>query len=166
MHNFYNLNHQDVPSAPDSSSSVTLDINPPLYNQKFYDLMETYIDTPTEQLEDELGEYLNKIHYLIGVIPDEEHPNFTEKLTISIGDNLEVLICETEQGETYLPAFTDSREVPKWYSKPLNTISVPAFWLWRFVTLNGDYNGIILNPGSMAWTIKDEHIRSLLDDIL
>ena len=166
MHNFYNLNHKETSSATNNASTITLDINLPLYNQKFYDLMDKYIDAPTAVLEDELGDYLNKIHYLIGIIPNSATSDFSERLTISLGDTLELLICETDQKETYLPVFTDSREVSKWYNKSLNTISVPAFWLWRFVTLNRDYNGIILNPGSIAWTIKDEHIRSLLDDIL
>lgn len=163
MYNFYNLNPNL--SSPETSDHITLDINLPLHNDTFYELFNTYTSDPTEENQDKLGSYLNTINYLIGFFPNDESNKAANQLVISKYDDLNLLICSTQEREVYLPAFTSTTELQSWCKESINTISVPAAWLWKFVLSQNNFIGIVINPGSIGWTINYDHIRSLLDDI-
>lgn len=163
MYNFYNLNPNH--SSPEISNHVTLDINLPLHNDTFYELFDTYAFQPTEENQDKLGHYLNTINYLIGFFPNDNSDKNSAQITINKYDDLHLLICSTKEREVYLPAFTNTTELQNWCKESINTISVPAEWLWKFVLSQNNFTGIVINPGSIGWTINCDHIRSLLDDI-
>lgn len=164
MYNFYNLNPNH--SSPETSNHVTLDINLPLHNDTFYELFNIYAEHPTEENQDKLGSYLNTINYLIGFFPSDNSAENSTQITISKYDDLHLLICSTKEREVYLPAFTTTTELQNWCTESINTISVPAEWLWKFVLSQNNFAGIVINPGSIGWTINYDHIRSLLDDII
>lgn len=163
MYNFYNLNPNF--SSSESSDDVTLDINLPLHNDTFYELFSTYTINPTEENQYKLGNYLNTINYLIGFFPNNNSNQDKSQITIKKYDDLHLLICSTTEREVYLPAFTATSELQNWCKEPINTISVPAAWLWKFILSQNNFTGIVINPGSIGWTINCDHIRSLLDDI-
>lgn len=163
MYNFYNLNPNL--SSPEISDHVTLDINLPLSNTTFYELFNTYTAHPTEDNQDKLGNYLNTINYLIGFFPNDDLDKNSTEITINKYDDLHLLICSTPEREVYLPAFTSTSELHNWCKEPINTLSVPAVWLWKFILSQNNFTGIVINPASIGWTINTEHIRSLLDDI-
>ena len=166
MYNFYNLNPELHTSSNNSSSSVTLDVNLPLTNDTFYILFEKYYRDPSETNQDMLAKHLNVTHYLICFIPnDATDVSLLKNITISSMDDLNLLICTTEEREVFLPVFTDSRELQRFTQEPLYTLSVPAKWLWKFTLAQKNFNGIVFNPGSIGWYISLEHISSLLEDI-
>lgn len=167
MYNFYNLNPELHTSSNSSSSSITLDVNLPLTNDTFYMLFEKYYSNPSEANQDMLAKHLNVTHYLICFIPNDttDDVSLLKNITISSMDDLNLLICTTEEREVFLPVFTDSRELQPFTQEPLYTLSVPAKWLWKFALAQKNFNGIVFNPGSIGWDISLEHISSLLEDI-
>ena len=167
MHNFYNLNPDQNKKASDSINTVTLDVNVPLDNPNFHELFNTYCNNPDIEMQNKLGAYLNTINYLICILPDsvEDSHSTPHTLTIKKDDNLSFLISSTKEREVYLPIFTDSSQIPLWYTDPVYTLSVPAVWLWKFVLSQKNYQGVVINPGSIEWSITLEHIQSLLDDL-
>lgn len=163
MYNFYNLNPNFSSNQP--PDYVTLDINSPLHNNTFYELFNTYTANPTEENQDKLGNYLNTINYLIGFFTNENSTQNETQIIVKKYDDLNLLICSTAEREVYLPAFTATTELKNWCKEPIHTISVPAAWLWKFILSQNNFTGIVINPGSIGWTISCDHIRSLLDDI-
>jgi hypothetical protein len=162
MHNFYNLNpnHQSV--TEDLLSIVSLDLNTPIDNHEFYQLFDAYCRNKDEKNQVLLGHHLNKMHYLIGIILDETQTS----LSLKKGDLLKFLICSNDDREVFLPVFTDQDQVSSWYKEPINTLAVPASWLWNFVLKQKNYNGIVINPADHSWSLNLDHIQSLLDDII
>lgn len=166
MYNFYNLNPDHHTSSNNHSTNVTLDVNLPLTNDTFYTLFETYYNNPSEDNQDILAKHLNTIHYLIGFISnDAANASSIKNITINSKDDLNLLICTTEEREVFLPVFTDSRELQLFTKEPLYTLSVPAKWLWKFILSQRNLRGIVFNPGSIGWDISLEHVASLLEDI-
>lgn len=165
MYNFYNLN----PNLHTSSShnSVTVEVNTPLTNETFYQLFKQYYNHASEENENLLGAHLNEINYIIGIIPNDNTQDSTQihELTIRSMDDLNLLICTTEEREVFLPVFTDTRELKHWNTEPIITLSVPARWLWQFVLRQKNFSGVVFNPGSIGWDISLEHIASLLEDL-
>lgn len=166
MYNFYTLNNTED-SSSQSNANISLDINEPLINDTFYSLFEAYYRNPSEETENKLGAHINAIDYLIGILPDDNNKKniSSTQLTISKMDDLHFLISTTEDREVFLPAFTDSNELMKWYTEPVITLKVPAAWLWHFVLNQKNFSGIVFNPGTIGWDITLEHIQSLLDDL-
>ena len=164
MYNFYNLNPNHLPS--ETSSPVTLDIISDLHNDAFYELFNAYTANPNVENQDKLGSHLNAINYLIGFFPDNNMDIDTKQFTFHKNTNLNLLICSTSNREVYLPCFTTASELTTWCKEPINTLSVPAVWLWKFVLSQSNFDGIVINPSSIGWTINCEHIKSLLEDIL
>lgn len=168
MHNFYNLNPNHQTLSGELSNSISLDLNVPLNNTKFYQLFDEYYANPNENTQNSLGMYLNQMNYLVGIIPEETAPSefASSQITIKKGDALKFLICSNDEREVFLPVFTDDSEIKNWYNEPINTLSVPAAWLWKFVLSQKNYAGVIINPNGIAWSINLEHIESLLNDIV
>lgn len=167
MYNFYTLNSNNENDHSSSTSQVSVTVNERLTNDTFYSLFEAYYRNPSEETEDALGNHINGIEYLIAILPNDDNafsPAATE-LTITKAEDINFLICTTEDREVFLPAFTDSRELTRYYTEPVYTIKVPAMWLWKFVLNQGNFNGIVFNPATIGWDISLEHIQSLLDDL-
>ncbi len=167
MHNFYNLNPNHEAHLTKESANIILDINAPLENKEFDRLFEAYCIAPSETAQNDLGMHLNEMNYLLGLITDEETSSQTKPSQISIqkGDDLRLLICSNRSREVFLPLFTNDKELKDWYNEPVNTLTVPAKWLWNFVLNQKNYAGILINPNSIAWSINMEQIQSLLNDI-
>lgn len=163
MYNFYNLNPNL--SSSETTDYVILDINLPLHNDTFYQLFNTYTANPSEENQDKLGHYLNTINYLIGFFPNDTSNEYETQISIKKEDDLHLLICSTQEREVYLPVFTATTELENWSKDTIHTLSVPAAWLWRFVLSQNNFTGIVINPGSIGWTINYDHIRSLLEDL-
>jgi len=168
MHNFYTLNPTHQTLSGEFSNTISLDLNIPLHDAHFYQLFEEYSAQPSEKAQNSLGMYLNQMNYLLGIIPDENAPGAepTSQITIKKGDTLNFLICTNDAREVFLPIFTDDSEIKDWYSEPINTLSVPAAWLWKFMLNQKGYAGVVINPNGIAWPINLEHIKSLLNDLV
>lgn len=167
MYNFYTLNANNKSENSASTSQVSVTVNERLTNDTFYSLFETYYRNSTEENEDALGKHINSIEYLIAILPNDDQvpTSAPTELTITKAEDINFLICTTEDREVFLPAFTDSREITRYYTEPVYTLKVPAMWLWKFVLNQGNLNGIVFNPGTIGWDISLEHIQSLLDDL-
>ncbi len=163
MHNFYNLNPNHNTSNSSSYSSITLELNIPLTNEDFHKYLSNYLENPTEELQNTLGAHLNNMHYLLGILPNESSSN--DSLTLSVGSELNLLICSNDNREVFLPIFTDDIALKNWYSDPINTLSVSAEWLWKFILRCNNYAGVVINPDTISWCIDLEQLQSLLDDI-
>ncbi|PHV70608.1 hypothetical protein CS063_09915 [Sporanaerobium hydrogeniformans] len=163
MPNFYDLNPHHKPNTSSTSPSISLELNTSLTNENFYKYLEAYLQLPSEETQNVLGAYLNKMSYLIAIIPDTASHNNT--LTLTLGDEFQLLICYNENREVFLPIFTDDKALKDWYKAPIHTLTVPAEWLWRFILRSKNYAGIIINPDTISWSINLEQIQSLLDDI-
>jgi hypothetical protein len=168
VHNFYNLNPNHQAFSSEFSNSISLDINVPLHNDKFHQLFDEYCLAPSESNQNNLGMHLNQMNYLIGIIPEENTSNTVNnsQITIKKGDALRFLICSNDNREVFLPIFTNDAEIKAWCSEPIDTLTVPAAWLWKFILNQKNYAGVLINPNSIAWSINLEHIQSLVNDMV
>lgn len=167
MRNFYDLNPNHHKTSEESSSRVLLDVNTPLENDEFARLFDEYCLNPSEVAQNNLGMHLNKMNYLLGILPDENNSDqsFITQIEVKKGDALRFLICSNDDREVFLPIFTKNAEVKAFYNEPIYTLSVSAVWLWQFILNQKNYSGVLINPSSIAWYINTLHIQSLLNDI-
>lgn len=167
VHNFYDLNPNHRSSSTEGTNSISLEVNTPLSNNKFNELLNAYCNSPNESTQNDLGIHLNNMNYLVGILADDMINTDTTvtEITIRKGDGLKFLICSNDDREVFLPVFTDDTEIKAWCTEPVYTLSVPAPWLWKFIINQKNYAGVLINPNSIAWAINVEHIQSLLQDI-
>lgn len=168
MYNFYNLNPAHHTTSSNGSTSITLDVNAPLTNELFYKLFEAYYyDNTSEEKQDVLADHINHTDYLLAFISEDPNMQHGHPTSIQIHsqEDLNLLISTTDEREVYLPVFTDSKELKRFTTEPVFTLTVPAKWLWQFTLSQKNFTGIVFNPGSIGWDISLEHIRSLLDDL-
>lgn len=167
MHNFYNLNPNHNSHLSQESTRISLDINTPLHNDEFSLLFDAYCVNPSETTQNNLGMHLNKMNYLLGLISDDDVDDEIrpKQITIKKGDDLKFLICSNDNREVFLPLFTNDAELKSWHPEPINTLTVPAKWLWKFILNQKNYAGVMINPIGIAWAINLAQVQSLLNDI-
>ena len=150
------------------SKSEEFDINIPVENPELIDGMNLFIQ---DKSENNLSKFINgllKAKFLVLSYNDEmEVEQDGENTVIKQNSKLKFLNCFNEDGEAFLPLFTDWKEVNVWLKEPDKNIGgfvMDTFEAFEFVKIGQDYNGIVINPGSKPWTMNNEQVNNFLED--
>lgn len=95
-----------------------------------------------------------------------EQTNLTDqKVTVKKGSTIKFLNCFDNENNCFLAIFTDWNEIRKWTEEDVSGFIMPAKDAWDFVSNQSEvYSGIVINPGSIGWTLQQENIQNLLED--
>lgn len=151
-----NQSHGDSP-AP-------VDVNKPVENPKLVAAIDRLLSDSSNKAKDELLLELNRANFLAAIFTDEMHtsePDKDGKTVIEKDSLIKVLNTSDADGNTYLPLFTDWKEIKKYIDKPVNTLILPASDAWDWALKMGDYHGIVINPGHNALPLNIEQIKYL-----
>ena len=80
---------------------------------------------------------------------------------------MKFLNCYDKDKHKFLPAFTDWGEVNNWLKqrdRNVGGLIVPALELFGFSEKDNSYDGVVINPGTIGWTMKKENIRNFLTE--
>ncbi len=152
----------------DKAMEPEIDINKPVENPALVASMLRLAKSPTQEARSQLTIELNKAVYLAAVYTDEMHasePDEEGKTEIEKDSVIKVLITSDDQGNPYLPLFTDWNAIGKYISKPVNSWVLPAEDAWHMALNGGDYHGIIINPGENSLPLNINQIRYLYEKI-
>ncbi len=148
--------------------SEKFDVNIPVENPELINVMNSFIQ---DKSENNLSKFINellKANFLVLSYNDEMEVERDGKNTvIKQNSKLKFLNCFNEDGEAFLPLFTDWKEVNVWLKEPDKNIGgfvMDTFEAFEFVKLGENYNGVVINPGSKPWTMNNEQINNFLED--
>lgn len=118
-------------------------------NTKLKDIIKRMNTHPDEKLGKELEIELKKAELLVPVVFSEEHQhNHEEEFTLEEETPVGIVPLSDEEGNIYLPAFTDEKEV----SKSDNEMNVLIFDLKTIKEIvleeQTSLKGIVINPFS------------------
>ena len=93
---------------------------------------------------------LNQSRYLIPIVANSiETDGSTEDIKkIKQGSLIKFIAVKGSDGKLILPAFTDWDAIKKYIKQPVDVVVFEPKKIWSFVLQMGDYNGVILNPGT------------------
>ena len=140
-----------------------VDVSKPIENPLLQAAFRRHIEEKSETSSTALGYALNSSIYLIPILADEMHtsPSGPGMVTIEAGSLIKFMNCQNEKGESFLPAFTDWREIQQWTVSEMSTLAMPAAELWQFALNDGNYVGVVINPATVAWSLFPSNIQSL-----
>lgn len=78
------------------------------------------------------------------------------------GSRLAFAVTESEDGETYLPAFTDWQAIGDYVEGEVTGVGMPAVHIF-IMALEGDtFEGVVINPGGNALPLSKPILQFLL----
>jgi len=84
------------------------------------------------------------------------------KTTIEKGSKIKFLNCFDDKDNCFFPVFTDWKEVLAWTDQPVSAIIMPANEVFDFSA--GEYSGVVINPGTIGWTLTRDNIDAIKED--
>ena len=151
-------------SGKHNKSERTVDVSKPIENPALQAAFRRHVEERSEASVTALGQALNSSIYLVPILTDDmlTSPSSPGMVTIEAGSLIKFMNCKNENGESFLPAFTDWHEIQQWVTTEVSTIAMPAAELWQFVLNDANYAGVAINPATVAWTLFPYNIQSLL----
>ena len=152
-----------------AESDSKVDINKPIENPELKKAFETFRNEKTEEnLMTVINGFL-KANFLVLAITDEMETSKsgTNNVVVEKGGLIKFLNCFDQDDKPFLPLFTDWQEVDLWLkNRDMNTSGfvMNTFEAFEFAKNDTFYNGIVINPGSNAWTMSKEKIGNFLEE--
>lgn len=153
-------------SKAEEKNARNIDVSKAIENPALKGAFQRHVKERTEASALAVGAALNSANYLIPIISDglRETPNDPDIVTFEAGSSISFMNCQNEEGEIFLPAFTDWHEIRQWVKAKINVIVMPASELWQFALKDAYYKGIAINPATDAWTLFPANIQALIQD--
>lgn len=76
-------------------------------------------------------------------------------------DKIVFLYVKDESGRIFLPAFSHSQEVVRYFGSKTRTIRLEAADLWWAGLQNEEISGVVIDPVSALWILNREHLEIL-----
>lgn len=135
-------------------------------NPRLQHAFQQHIETRSNNTALELGQSLNSAEYLIPVLDDEMNTTSSGEgvVTVEAGSLIKFMNCTNENGESFVPAFTDWVELRKWAGPKVSAFVMRATELWQFALNGKNYEGVAINPATIGWTLRTSNLQSLLHD--
>lgn len=130
----------------------------PTENPELLKKLLLYNENPTQDLKDNILDVLAREQVLSPISISEDLNNKNEMENLTQDKKLNLINIKDEQGNIYLPIFTDWNQIDKWN---INEIKAMAFTLAeyvKFLNSNRDIYGIVINPFDHNVVFKSEEI--------
>lgn len=147
--------------------AVDFDINVPIENPELVKAMNTFFVEGNEANLMKVIDSLLPAKFLVLSVNDEMETEQTETGTVIKKDSvLKFLQCVDNNDNVFLPLFTDWTEAGKWvqHDKNIGGFVMHTFEAFEFANRDGNYSGILINPGSEPWLMNTEQISNFLSD--
>ena len=144
--------------------SSQIDVNKPVENPKLKKAISDYYQLQNSQTESQLVKELNQAIYIVAIITDEMKTSEVDKdgkTTIQKGSLIKFLLVYDSENNPLLPLFTDWDEIRKWTKEDVGGMVMPASDAWDFVEKDGQYKGVVINPGGKSWQMNIEQIQAV-----
>ena len=143
-----------------------IDLNKPVENPNLKVAMVRHKEIRSDSSAIAVGQEIAKALFLIPTITDkmEIAPTDIEgKITIKKGSIIKILNCFNDANECFLPVFTDWEEIKNWTKESVDSFIMPFSHMCSFVE-DKEYMGVVINPGSICWTLTKANILALNKD--
>ena len=141
-----------------------VDLNKPVENPELVRAIDAFMTHQTEQTQRNLEIELRKATYLLPFLADNEfhasEPDSEGQAVIEKDSLMKILLTSDAQDNPLLPLFTDWGQIGAWTKEAVNTLVLPAKDAWAFA-LNGQYAGVVINPGGHALPLSKEALVEL-----
>lgn len=145
-----------------------IDVNVAVTNPNLVAAMYRLKTDTSNNAKDDLLLELNKSNYLVAIFADEMHvsePDENGETVIEKDSLIKVLNTSDEQGNMYLPLFTDWDALCKYIDQPVSTLVFPPQDAWHWALEMGEYHGIVINPAENALPLNKGQIQYLMGQI-
>lgn len=153
------------PFKKQKKSENEIDVNKPVENPKLLAAFERHFKEPTEQSALNVAKEISNTIFLGLILTDEMKTTPVDasgKTTIEKGSKIKFLNCFDDKDNCFFPVFTDWKEVQAWTDQPVSAIIMPANEVFDFAA--GDYSGVVINPGTLGWTLTRDNIAAIKED--
>jgi hypothetical protein len=150
-----------------SPGTMNIDVYKAIENPDLKRIISRFKDERTEANAMEFGKRLNRATFLSPMAMDEMKMSLKDDGTtiVEVGSKIKLLNCFNEHGECFFPLFTDWDAIRAWTNQNVGGLIMPAIEAWEYVIEQPDYyKGIVINPNSDGWTLRQENIRNLIED--
>lgn len=141
-----------------------VDLNKPIENPELVKAIDALMTYTSEQTQRNLEIELRKAVYLLPFLADNNfhasEPDSEGRAIIEKDSLMKVLLASDAQSNPLLPLFTDWVHIGAWTKEAVNTLVLPAKDAWDFA-LNGQYAGVVINPGGNALPLSKEALVEL-----
>lgn len=156
--------------AKQTKESEYIDINKPVENPELKKSFVTFLTDKTEKNLENVINGLKKANFLVLVYTDEMKittEGQDDKAVIDKGSKIKFINIFDTNNKPFLPIFTDWKEVDLWLkTRDSHTKSfvMTTFEVFEWIANDKFYNGVVINPGSVIWTLSSEKVRNFLND--
>jgi hypothetical protein len=144
------------------------DVNTPVVNPGLKKAFKNFNLNRTEATLKALSDQIKAATYL--VLVNTEELNYTEtnesgKKALEVGSKINFLKTFDEQGNSFLPVFTDWAEIDLWLTNKENI----AGWMMSAedvftLALKGNYKGLVINLCTDKWQMTKDQINLFIKE--
>lgn len=144
-----------------------VDLNRPIENPELVKAIDAFMTHNSEQTRRDVDIELRRAVYLLPFLADDDfhasEPDSEGQAVIEKDSLMKILLASDAQDNPLLPLFTDWMQIGAWTKETVNTLVLPAKDAWAFA-LDGQYAGVVLNPGGNALPLSQEALVELSKD--
>lgn len=152
---------------PDIKDKV--DVNNPIENPGLNKAFGLFHSNKCEDNLMNVIDELRKAHFLVLAVTDEmktTKDSLDNKVLVEKGSLIKFLNCYDSDRKPFLPVFTDWQEVDLWIKQRDNISGFVMSTIEAFEFAGNDkiYHGVVINPGSVGWTMSKEQLNNFIAD--
>jgi hypothetical protein len=143
-----------------------IDINKPIENPELKKSFSTFIANKNEKNLEVVVRNLIKANFIVLVYTDEMKTtkgNQTGVTIIDTGSKIKYFNIFNSDNKPFLPLFTDWQEVDLWLKTRdsyTNGFIMTSFEVFEWIATDKFYNGVVINPGSIVWTMGKDKLKN------
>lgn len=146
-----------------------VDVNKPIENPGLKKAFELFHSNNCEDNLTIVIDELQKAHFLVLAAKDEMRTtkdSLDDKVLLEKGSLLKFLNCYDSDSKPFLPVFTDWQEVDLWLKQRDNIGGFIMSTIEAFEFAGNDkiHHGVVINPGSVGWTMSKEQLNNFIED--
>jgi hypothetical protein len=144
-----------------------VDLNKPIENPGLSAAFNDYNQNKCNETIIKVIKNIVASNFLVAIISDQiekTEPDKKGMATIKKGSIIKFFNCYNQNNECFFPIFTDWVEIKKWTDQQVDTLVMPCIQVLDFIKENKEYLGIVINPGSIGWTLNKDNIRAIIED--
>lgn len=139
-----------------------VDLNKAVRNPSLVKAMDVSIGERSDLAAERLWTELNAADYLVAVFPADEQTTDKE---LGLGAEemaINVATAVDDQGDAYLPLFTDWDAIAAYTGGFVMTLVLPAPEAWSWVLGTEEYAGAVVNPAGQSLALDKDQVAYLM----
>jgi hypothetical protein len=155
-----------MPASPAQGESVeaSIDLTQSIENPDLVRALERLAADTSDAAKDEVVAQLQRATFLMVILKDElETPEENQgPVVFDKGSRIQILTAESDDGNVFLPLFTDWQAIRDYTEDPVNGLIMPAKDAWAFALHDEIYEGVVINPAGEPLPLGRPMVEFLL----